>query len=228
MGLLWCHVYPRSACPNSKVRTNASTLFHPSISLQNDDPGSQTSSLAIASPERRGRRERMSSDSEDGELLDRAHRQQGQRDKAGSSTRHRAVIRPPPPPSFISDKSKKSSRAGADDDDDSDLEILSISSGDEDSSSRDYAAKNSRGQAPSGRKSSGGRDDDRVPDGGEPNCWKNVDEGALVRRVREMRETRAAPAALMSERKGVQGKKGLSNLQSLPRGMEFVDPLGLG
>ncbi|KAE9611393.1 putative exocyst complex component EXOC2/Sec5 [Lupinus albus] len=55
----------------------------------------------------------------------------------------------------------------------------------------------------------------------------------LARRVREMRETRSAPVAQKFahkiERKGsAVGRKGLTYLQSFPRGMECVDPLGLG
>lgn len=49
-----------------------------------------------------------------------------------------------------------------------------------------------------------------------------------------MRETRTAPVAQKFvaqkiERKGsTVGRKGLTYLQSFPRGMECVDPLGLG
>ena len=51
----------------------------------------------------------------------------------------------------------------------------------------------------------------------------------LARRVREMRETRTAPVAQKFEKKvSVVGRKGLSSLQSFPRGMECVEPLGLG
>lgn len=51
----------------------------------------------------------------------------------------------------------------------------------------------------------------------------------LARRVREMRETRTAPVAQKFEKKvSVVVRKGLNNLQSFPRGMECVDPLGLG
>ncbi|XP_058100206.1 exocyst complex component SEC5B-like isoform X1 [Magnolia sinica] len=161
----------------------------------------------------------MLSDSEDDELLQRVLQEQD-----------RTAAKPPPPP-FLNDsrKNKKPSRGGADDDDDSDLEILSISSSDEDQSSKDNAARNNRGRRPTSRKGGGGeRDADRGATDDEPSCWKRVDETELGRRVREMRETRVAPVVLNSDKKGPQGKKGLSNLQSLPRGMEFVDPLGLG
>lgn len=45
----------------------------------------------------------------------------------------------------------------------------------------------------------------------------------LARRVREMRESKAVHVVPKVEK-----PKGLPSVQSLPRGMEFVDPLGLG
>ncbi|KAL6527499.1 hypothetical protein OROGR_016589 [Orobanche gracilis] len=101
-----------------------------------------------------------------------------------------------------------------DEEEDSEVEMLSISSGDED----DRSGVVSRNHVRSGR------EDDKAWDGEEPNCWKHVDEAELARRVRDMRDTRAVPMAQKFERK----PKGLSHLQSLPRGMEWVDPLGLG
>ncbi|GFP80193.1 exocyst complex component sec5a [Phtheirospermum japonicum] len=92
--------------------------------------------------------------------------------------------------------------------------MLSISSGDEDDRG---------GVVPRNRVGSG-REDDKAWDGEEPNCWKRVDEAELARRVREMRDTRAVPVTQKVERK----PKGLSQMPSLPRGMEWVDPLGLG
>lgn len=51
----------------------------------------------------------------------------------------------------------------------------------------------------------------------------------LARRVREMRETRTAPAPQKFDRKvSAIGRPGLNHLQSFPRGMECIDPLGLG
>ena len=51
----------------------------------------------------------------------------------------------------------------------------------------------------------------------------------LARRVREMRETRTAPIPQKFDRKvSAIGRPGLSHLQSFPRGMECIDPLGLG
>ncbi|KAI6689530.1 hypothetical protein NL676_026358 [Syzygium grande] len=122
--------------------------------------------------------------------------------------------------------SSNGNRRVVDDDDDSDVEMLSISSGDEDSA-KDRAGSRARGGAGGGSRP--GRDDDRAWDGEEPDCWKRVDEDELARRVRDMRETRAAPVAQKLEKKvSVVGKKGLNTLQSFPRGMECVDPLGLG
>ena len=44
-----------------------------------------------------------------------------------------------------------------------------------------------------------------------------------------MRETKAVPVAQKIEKKAsVMGLKVLNNLQSFPRGMECIDPLGLG
>lgn len=44
-----------------------------------------------------------------------------------------------------------------------------------------------------------------------------------------MRESRVAPVTQKLEVKSAAlAKKGLSSLQSLPRGMEWIDPLGLG
>ncbi|KAL3641695.1 hypothetical protein CASFOL_012510 [Castilleja foliolosa] len=101
-----------------------------------------------------------------------------------------------------------------DEDEDSEVEMLSISSGDEDDRG---------GVVPRNRVGSG-REDDKAWDGEEPNTWKRVDEAELARRVREMRDTRAVPVTQKVERK----PKGLSQMPSLPRGMEWVDPLGLG
>ncbi|KAF2297541.1 hypothetical protein GH714_025351 [Hevea brasiliensis] len=104
--------------------------------------------------------------------------------------------------------------------------MLSISSGDEEVS-KDRGGAKGRASGAGGR---GGRgEDDRGWDGEEPDCWKRVDEAELARRVREMRETRTAPVAQKYERKpSAIGRRVLNNLQSFPRGMECIDPLGLG
>ncbi|KAJ4966376.1 hypothetical protein NE237_018225 [Protea cynaroides] len=119
------------------------------------------------------------------------------------------------------------SRRAADDDDDSDVELLSISSGDEDYSNDRFTAAKNRAAAGGGR----GRDDagDRGRIGDEPPSWKQVDEAELVRRVREMRDMRTVPGAQNLDRKSsTLGRKGLNNNNSFSRGMEFIDPLGLG
>ncbi|KAE9466284.1 hypothetical protein C3L33_01808, partial [Rhododendron williamsianum] len=63
-----------------------------------------------------------------------------------------------------------------DDDDDSEVEMLSISSGDEESS-KDRGSE-SRNRAGSGGRRAG-KDDDGDWDGGEPDSWKRVDEAEL-------------------------------------------------
>ncbi|KAG6383997.1 hypothetical protein SASPL_156209 [Salvia splendens] len=80
-------------------------------------------------------------------------------------------------------KKKKQLEEEEEDEEDSEVEMLSISSGDEDDRGG-MAAKNRGG---------GKKQADKAWDGGEPSCWKHVDE-----------------------------------TESLPRGMEWVDPLGLG
>lgn len=77
--------------------------------------------------------------------------------------------------------SQGSSRRTADDDDDDDdseVEMLSISSGDEDSTSKEHRRGASVG-GPRGRAGRVGRDDDSVWDGEEPDCWKRVDEAEV-------------------------------------------------
>lgn len=44
--------------------------------------------------------------------------------------------------------------------------------------------------------------------------------------VRDMRETRAAPA--VDQKAVAMARKGLTSIQSLPKGVEVLDPLGLG
>ncbi|EPS67978.1 hypothetical protein M569_06794 [Genlisea aurea] len=109
-------------------------------------------------------------------------------------------------------KKATNQKVSVDEDEDSEVEMLSISSGDEDDRG---------GVAPRNRPASGREED---WDDEEPNCWKRVNEATLARRVREMRDTRAVPPPQKFEQK----PKGLTALQSLPRGMEWVDPLGLG
>ncbi|XP_073099567.1 exocyst complex component SEC5B isoform X2 [Elaeis guineensis] len=186
----------------------------------------------------------MSSDGDidEDELLQIALKEQAERDlsyQKPSKTSKPVVnlVQPPPLPHFMEkgqgkananarggttvDKGqRRPSRGGADNDDDSDVELLSISSGDEDTS-RD------RGPMQRNRERRASRDD-RDWEGDEPRSWKKVDEAELARRVREMRETRAAPAQSLEPKGTALGRKALTNLQSLPRGVEVLDPLGLG
>ncbi|KAK7270381.1 hypothetical protein RIF29_23471 [Crotalaria pallida] len=177
----------------------------------------------------------MSSDSDEDELLQMALKEQSQRDvnyrKPSSSANRKPVanyVQPPQPKRPAGHPPKQPPIKGrvVDDDDDSEVEMLSISSGDEDNVKDPVTTSKSRARSAS-------RDDDRPWDGEEPSSWKHVDEAELARRVREMRETRTAPVAQKFahkvERKvSTVGRKGLTYLQSFPRGMECVDPLGLG
>lgn len=174
------------------------------------------------------------SDLDEDELLQMALKEQAHRNvnyqkpSQSSSKPVRNYVQPPAnrPASNVQRKeaTTTSSRpqrkaVSMDEDEDSEVELLSISSGDDDDNTNNRAAI-----AGSTKSRAGARDDDRGWDGEEPNCWKRVDETELSRRVREMRESRAVPVAPK-----VEGKpKGLSHLHSLPRGMEWVDPLGLG
>lgn len=113
---------------------------------------------------------------------------------------------------------------GGDDDDDSEVELLSISSGDEDSG-KDRGGTVRARTGGSDRRSS--RDDGEFGwDDDEPGSWKRVDEAELARRVREMREARAAPS--IDPKAAAIARKGLTSIQSLPKGVEVLDPLGLG
>ncbi|KAL2324713.1 hypothetical protein Fmac_023771 [Flemingia macrophylla] len=171
----------------------------------------------------------MSSESEEEELLQMALKEQSQRDvnygKSSSNSR-KPVANYVQPPRKAAPPPKQTKPRLPDDDDDSEIEMLSISSGDEDAAKDPVAASKARA-ATAGKHVP--VDDDRAWDGDEPSRWKHVNEAELGRRVREMRETRTAPVAQKFERKpSALGRKGLTYLQSLPRGMECVDPLGLG
>lgn len=181
----------------------------------------------------------MSSDSDEDELLQMALKEQSQRDLnygKSSSNPRKPVANYVQPPSSQPKRSAPPATAKpqtkgrvVDDDDDSEVEMLSISSGDEDNVKDQVTSSKNRG---SGRTPA--REEDRTWDGEEPSRWKHVDEAELARRVREMRETRTAPVAQkfiapkFERKNSAFAKKGLTYLQSLPRGMECVDPLGLG
>ncbi|XP_049355457.1 exocyst complex component SEC5A-like isoform X1 [Solanum verrucosum] len=175
----------------------------------------------------------MSSDSDEDELLQMALQEQSTGKKPSE---------PPPKPKPNSRSGgrragsmdatpnrkvqQKHSKGVDEEEDDSDLEILSISSGDEDHAS---SKKESKG-ASKRRAPKAGKDDDEHWQGGEPDCWKRVDEDELRRHVRDMREARAIPATQIKaeEEKMALAKKALQSLQSFPRGMECIDPLRLG
>ncbi|CAN4116486.1 unnamed protein product [Withania somnifera] len=181
------------------------------------------------------------SDDED-ELLQIALQEQAQR----NINYHKPVHKPSKPVrNFVQPPSQPNSKTGGataekkalvnnqdrksvEDDDDSEIEMLSISSGDVDSSKdRGFGSRN-KGVSGGGGGRAGG-EDDGLWDGGEPDSWKRVDESELRRRVREMRETRVVATTQKPEQdKTAVPKKVLNNLQSFPRGMECVDPLKLG
>ncbi|KAJ6685239.1 EXOCYST COMPLEX COMPONENT SEC5 [Salix purpurea] len=184
----------------------------------------------------------MSSDSDDeDELLQMALKEQSQRDlnyQRPPSNHRKPVVnfvqqprQPPPsqrpaPTTNMANQTKN--RRAVEDDDDSEVEMLSISSGDEEVS-KDRGGGGGAAARGRGGRGSGGREEERGWDGEEPNCWKGVDEAELARRVRDMRESRTAPVVQKLERKpSAVARKGLNTLQSFPRGMECIDPLGLG
>ncbi|CAI0552328.1 unnamed protein product [Linum tenue] len=79
-------------------------------------------------------------------------------------------------PAAPTHRHQKSRGSTLDDDDDSEVEMLSISSGDEEVSKDRPPAKGRAGGGGAGR---GGKDDDGW-DGGEPDCWKRVDEAEVM------------------------------------------------
>ncbi|KAK9069654.1 hypothetical protein SSX86_011558 [Deinandra increscens subsp. villosa] len=179
------------------------------------------------------------SDSEDDEqLLQMALKEQSQRDvnytrpsQSRSSkpvvnfvqppSNHRSAKNPNPTTTTTTTTKPQHRRNATEDDDDSEVEMLSISSGDEDSVTDQKVGSRNRVRATA-------KDDDKLWDGEEPDAWKRVDEAELGRRVRDMRETRTVPTTQKFEKKPSMAIKGLNSLQSFSRGMEFVDPLGLG
>lgn len=151
-----------------------------------------------------------SDDLDEDELLQIALKEQAQRDlnyhqRPPSNNSRKPVanyVQPPPQPiprktaagaspannlHARKPSSHGSSRRGGvnDDDDDSEVEMLSISSGDEDSTSREHqrgpSIGGSRGRAGSSARVGAQKDDDALWDGEEPDCWKRVEE-AEVRR----------------------------------------------
>ncbi|KAL6652880.1 hypothetical protein ACP70R_011805 [Stipagrostis hirtigluma subsp. patula] len=186
------------------------------------------------------------SDVDEDELLQMALQEQAARDlshqRPGATNKPVVnLVRPPAPNSRGANargggaaaKGRQPSRGGGggggDDDDDSEVELLSISSGDEDNSSRDRGPPPPRGGGRAGARRAASRDDGDYDDE-EPRSWKRVDEAELARRVREMREARAAPTAQALDQKAAAAaaRKALTSVQTLPKGVEVLDPLGLG
>lgn len=130
-------------------------------------------------------------------------------------------------------KARQPSRGG-DEDDDSEVELLSISSGDEDDNPRARGPPPPRGAggARAGARRAASRDDGDFDDD-EPRSWKRVDEAELARKVREMREAKAPPSIQALDQKAAAAaaaaaRKTLTTVQTLPKGVEVLDPLGLG
>ncbi|KAL4567037.1 hypothetical protein LXL04_022608 [Taraxacum kok-saghyz] len=115
-------------------------------------------------------------------------------------------------PKISHKKAQKSKYPSSDDSEDSDVDMLSISSGDDD-------------QKGEGKESGAAGEDDDTHFEGEPTKWKQVNESELERRVRDMRESKVVQKI---EPKQTTTEKGLNTVQSLPRGMECMDPLGIG
>ncbi|KFK42098.1 hypothetical protein AALP_AA2G210500 [Arabis alpina] len=195
----------------------------------------------------------MSSDSNDldeDELLQMALKEQAQRDltyqkpPSSSSTNRKPVanlVQQPrqqkPMASSSSASTKKPTavrKPSMDEDDESEVELLSISSGDDDLDREKERGGSSvgpgKGRGSDVRAGRAKKEDDGAWDGEEPDCWKRVNEAELARRVRDMRESRTTPVVQKLEGKvPAPGKKVvLTSLQSLPRGMECIDPLKLG
>uniref|UniRef100_A0A0E0H0Q8 Exocyst complex component EXOC2/Sec5 N-terminal domain-containing protein n=1 Tax=Oryza nivara TaxID=4536 RepID=A0A0E0H0Q8_ORYNI len=226
---------------NPKLRSEISPPPPPRLSL----PLYPLSSLSPHPPRRLVPDPDMASDSDvdEDELLQMALQEQAARDlshqrPAGAGKPVVNLVRPPANSSRGGGgggrggggpaKARQPSRGGGDDDDDSEVEMLSISSGDEDGapSSRDRGPPPPRGGGRAGARRAASRDDGDFDDD-EPRSWKRVDEAELARRVREMREGGAAPT-VDQKAAAAATRKALTNVQTLPRGVEVLDPLGLG
>lgn len=137
----------------------------------------------------------MSSDSDDldeDELLQMALKEQEKRDVNYHTSSRKPVanyVQPPsqhrksaaagvPSKTSGSNAQPKGGRRVVDDDDDSEVEMLSISSGDEDST-KDHRTSAAGGRGGRAARPSG-RDDDPGWDGEEPHCWKHVDEDEVL------------------------------------------------
>ncbi|KAJ7561112.1 hypothetical protein O6H91_03G014300 [Diphasiastrum complanatum] len=133
--------------------------------------------------------------------------------------------RQPPPPTRLPPKPPP-----IEDEEESEEELLSISSEDEAPSSQRKPAL-----AVDARKVSHAEEDELSDlewdeDDNEPRSWKMVDETELVRRVREMRETKTAPTEILgrARRPTMVGRRATMINEPLPKGEDLIDPLGLG
>ncbi|XP_024363496.1 exocyst complex component SEC5B isoform X5 [Physcomitrium patens] len=109
-------------------------------------------------------------------------------------------------------------------DDESDLELLSLSSDDDETKApRAIVLGNQllKAQGAVVDKS----DDLWYDNDEEPQTWGGVDQAELARRVREIRETRKAPASYGA---ATRLRKSTNFLDVVPKADDLVDPLGLG
>ncbi|KAG6549996.1 hypothetical protein Mapa_008508 [Marchantia paleacea] len=171
-----------------------------------------------------------SEEDDDEELLQRALAEQAQRDQ----TYKRPPQYPPPtispaaagpprrtPPQTPPKRTPPAPPPAMEDEEESEVELLSISSEDDDApppSRRPPAAKDKGRPIDDDDSDLEWNEDDE-----EPENWNHVDQAELVRRVREMRETRAAPTGQTTAR-----IRRSNTLVEAPRGEDLLDPLGLG
>eukprot|EP00249_Psilotum_nudum_P022882 c28676_g1_i1 orf=1854-4124(-) len=185
----------------------------------------------------------MSSDDDDQEeeLLQRALQEQAQRNlqykrpsnyppPVISAAAAGPPIRQPPRPSarqfsITPPRRDPPKPLHAEEEEESDVELLSISSEEEDDPQTRRASVHASADA---KKVSKARDEDSDLEwdngANEPDKWTRVDEAELVRRVREMRETRSAPTANQAHIR----RAAPVGSEAFPRGEDFLDPLGLG
>ncbi|GLJ54776.1 hypothetical protein SUGI_1176620 [Cryptomeria japonica] len=188
-------------------------------------------------------------DLEEEELLQMALKEQAERDlnynrPIPKQVKPPAKLAPPPMPAAKRQQQRQQQQQQApkgrppvEEEEESEVELLSISSEDEDAPLGGGGGGSGGSSRFIGRRGGGGSgsrsnySDHATWDADEPNSWKRVDEAELARRVREMREARAAPAGQSRTRKSVSlPRKPMVALDSLTRGggSDLVDPLGIG
>jgi exocyst complex component 2 len=141
----------------------------------------------------------MSSDSDDDdELLQMALKEQAQRDlnyQGPSSNQRKPVVnfvqqpRQQPPPqrpssttNMANQPQQPKNRRAVEEEDDSEVEMLSISSGDEEVS-KDRGGEGGAAERGRAGRGSGGREEESGWDGEEPDCWKRVDEAEVCTKL---------------------------------------------